>query len=204
MTIERGRSWGRQRPLAADAPVVADDAALRHHVEISRRAGERPPAVGLIGGDLCRTLGGLGDVDRLRSAAATTFTVDVVRAVVDERRELWFAAHLVGRRPLWWGWAVVAMNAQWCGEWDLGPRSHPGDGLLDLTSGSLPLGDRLEARRRARSGSHLPHPALRTSRVSSIELALPRALTLRLDGVVEGRARHLFVAVEPDALEVTV
>ena len=38
------------------------------------------------------------------------------------------------------------MNAQWLGDWDLGPRSHPNDGLLDVTDGTLPFGDRWKAR----------------------------------------------------------
>ncbi len=29
------------------------------------------------------------------------------------------------------------MNAQWLGAWDLGPKSHPGDGLLDVSDGNL-------------------------------------------------------------------
>ncbi len=32
------------------------------------------------------------------------------------------------------------MNAQWLGSWDLGPRSHPNDGLLDLTDGDPAAG----------------------------------------------------------------
>jgi hypothetical protein len=28
------------------------------------------------------------------------------------------------------------MNAQWLGSWDLGPRSHPNDGLTDVTDGA--------------------------------------------------------------------
>ena len=100
----------------------------------------------------------------------------------------WFVAHLVARRPRWSGRFAVAMNAEWLGDLDLGPRAHPGDGLLDLTEGSLGLRDRLAARRRARTGSHLPHPGLRTSRSASAELSFPDGVPVYLDGVAVGTA----------------
>ncbi len=58
------------------------------------------------------------------------------------------------------------MNAQWLGDWDLGPRAHPGDARLDVTDGRLPLGDLLKARKRVRTGTHLPHPDLVTTRTA--------------------------------------
>lgn len=204
MTIERGAPWGEAAPLPDDAPTVADDAALRRLVEAARRSGEDPPVVGLLGGDLCRTLGGTGSAERLRSAEAMTLPIDVVRVVLDEVDEHWFVAHLVARRPAWWGWACVAMNAQWLGRWDLGPRSHPDDGLVDITSGDLPVDDRWKARARLPTGTHLPHPALETERRPSARLTFPRPLVVRLDGTPVGRARAADLTVEPDALRVVV
>ena len=204
MTIERGAPWGEAMPLPAGAPTVGDDAGLRAVVESARRRGAEPPTVGLLGGDLCRTLGGSGSSERMRSEHAMTFPVDVVRVVLDGRDEHWFVAHLVARRRAWWGWACVGMNAQWLGDWDLGPRSHPDDGLVDVTLGDLPLGDRWAARTRVRSGTHLPHPALRTERARSTEVVFPRPLTVRLDGVAVGRARTVALTVEPDAIRVVI
>ncbi len=116
----------------------------------------------------------------------------------------WFVAHAVVRHPAWLGRAVVIMNAQWLGEWDLGPRAHPGDARLDVTDGALPVGDLFKARARARTGTHLPHPALATSRVGQLDLHLARPARLWLDGVAVGRVRDLSVAVEPDALQVVI
>ena len=36
----------------------------------------------------------------------------------------------VARRRGWRDFAV-AMNAQWIGEWNLGPKAHPNDGIVD-------------------------------------------------------------------------
>jgi hypothetical protein len=203
VTIEKGSAYGCAGALPRDGVVVATDAEARAVVTEARRAGRPVPPLGLVGGDLCRTLGGTGDPTRLRSPEATTFPVDVGTVLVDGRLH-WFVAHLAAHRRAWRGPFAVAMNAEWLGEWDLGPRAHPGDGLLDVTEGSLPLRDRLTARRRARTGSHLPHPALRTRRTGAITLELDRPLPVFLDGEAVGAGRRLVLRVEPDALTVVV
>lgn len=203
MTIRRGASWGSAAPLPDDGVVCASDLEARAVVEAARRSGRPVPPIGLVGGDLCRTLGGTGDVERLRSPEAMTFPVDVGSVLVDGRHH-WFVAHLIARRSWWRGRIVAIMNAQWLGAWDLGPRAHPDDALLDVTDGDLPLGDRWEARRRARTGTHLPHPALRTTRTAALQLDLDPPLDVWLDGERLGRARALSVRVEPDAIAVVV
>ena len=203
MTIRKGEAWGEAGTLPPNGLIVHSDAEARAAIEPAWRAGEGLPVLGLLGGDLCRTLGGTGDEARLTSGEAMMFPVDLGVAELDDTRHC-FVAHAVARRALWRGRAVVAMNAQWLGSLDLGPRSHPGDGLLDLTDGTLPLGQRLEARRRARTGTHLPHPALATSRTGSTTLAFDRPVDVWLDGTRVGRTRHLALTVVPDALRVVV
>ena len=203
MTIEKGRAWGAPGGLPADGVVVRSDSEARAVVTDALRAKRPVPALGLLGGDLCRTLGGIGDEARLRSEAAMTFPTDLGRVLIDGHLH-WFVAHLVARRSWWRGRAVAVMNAQWLGDWDLGPRSHPNDGLLDATDGTLPLRDRLAARRRVRTGSHLPHPNLRTRRAAALTFDLEPPLDVYLDGDPLGRARHLVVQVVPDALTVVV
>jgi len=204
MTIAKGRPWGTPGRLPDDGVAVRSDAEARAVVEAARRAGEPVPTLGLLGGDLCKTLGGLRDEARLRSAEAMTFPVDLGRVTADDRAPGWFVAHAIARGPFWTGRAVAVMNAQWLGDWDLGPRAHPDDALLDVTDGSLPLGDLAKARRRVRLGTHLPHPGLRTSRAAHVELAFDRPRVLWLDGQRVGRVHRLVVDVEPDALHVVV
>lgn len=203
MTIRAGQPWGEQRPLPPDAPVCRSDAELAALVGEHRRAGRELPTVGLLGGDLCRTLGGTGDIRRLTGASAMTLPVDVGAALVDGCLH-WFVAHLVARRSWWTGRVVAVMNAEWIGAWDVAPRGHPNDGRVDVVDGALPLGDRLKARARLRTGTHVPHPSLREERTKACQFEFAPALDVWLDGIRVGRARTLSVRVEPDALRVVV
>lgn len=203
MTIERGAAWGAPGRLPPDGVVVHSDVEARRVVESCRRAGERVPTIGLLGGDLCRTLGGTGNPERLRTDDATTFDVDVGAALVDGRPH-WFVAHLVARRSWWRGRLVAVMNAQWLGAWDLGPKAHPGDGLFDVSDANLSFNDRWHARRRLPLGTHLPHPDITTTRVAAWQTDLDPPLDVWLDGEKVVRARTLSVRIEPDALMVVV
>ncbi len=203
MTVERGHAWGAPGALPADGVVVRSDAEARQVIEQARRREQPVPVIGLLGGDLCRTLGGQGDERRLRSSDAMTFPVDIGAVLVDGRLH-WFVAHLVARRSWWRGRIIAAMNAQWLGRWDLGPRAHPGDGLLDISDADLSVSDRVKARRRLPTGTHLPHPDIDVRRVAAWQTDLAPALDVWLDGVSLGKATKLSIRVEPDAISVVV
>lgn len=212
MSIKKGRSWGHPGSLPDGGVVVSSDAGARAALEDARRRGAAYPPLGLLGGDLCRTLGGTGDEARLRSGGGTTFTVDVGQALIDGTLHL-FVAHLVARSRLWTR-AYVVMNAQWFstkqwysgrhGSWNLGPRAHPGDGLVDAYDVRLGVGDLLRVRSRLHHGAHLPHPGIKERRAASVRVELDRPLPVHLDGMPVGRARSLSVRLEPDALTVVV
>jgi hypothetical protein len=183
--------------------VVRSDAEARHVLEDARRAQEPFPPLGLLAGDLCRTLGGGagGPVEaerRLRNGEGVCFPVDVAEALVDGTLRL-FVAHLVARNAVWTR-AFVAMNAQWRGRWNLGPRAHPGDGLLDTYHAHLPPSQLLAVRARLHHGAHLPHPGIRERRAPAVSVEFDQPLRLTLDGERAGRASSLAVRVRPDAL----
>ena len=195
--ISKGSPYGEPgRPLPPHGVVCASDAEARRVLEAARRAGRPFPPLQLTGGDLCRTLGGPtpgGDV---------TFPVDLGEVLVDGRLHL-FVAHLVARTRLW-TYAFAAMNAQWLGGWNLGPRAHPNDGLLDTYEARLRPGDLLQVRARLGHGSHLPHPRIKERRVEAVQVDLPRPLPVVLDGEAVATGRTLSLRVEPDALTVVV
>ncbi len=178
--------------------VVRSDGEARAALEDARRERRPYPALGLLGGDLCRTLGG-GSGPEL---TGVRFPVDLGLVLADGRLHL-FVASLVARTPLWTR-AFVAMNAQYLGPWDVAPRAHPGDGLLDTYDVHLEPGQLTAVRSRLPQGSHLPHPGIKERRVPAVQIELERELVLRLDGKAVGKAKVLSVRVEPDALVVFV
>jgi hypothetical protein len=194
--IEKGSSYGSPgTPLPPDGVVAGSDAEARRVLESARRDGRAFPPLGLAGGDLCRTLGGPGALD-------LAFRVDLGEVLVDGRLHL-FVAHLVARTRLW-GYAFCAMNAQWLGRWNLGPRAHPNDGLLDTYEATLGVADLLRVRARLGLGAHLPHPGIKERRGAAVQVTLPRVLPVVLDGETVGAGRVLSTRVEPDALTVWV
>ncbi|MBA3654346.1 MAG: hypothetical protein H0W70_09135 [Actinobacteria bacterium] len=195
MTIEKGKAWGEPGTLAADGLSVASDEEARAAVEGARRRGGPVPMLGLRGGDLCRTLGGPG-------ALVTVFPVDVGAALLDGRLH-WFVAHLIARTPFW-RHTVAVMNAQFRGRWNLAPRGHPNDGLLDVYEADLGVADRLKVRARLESGTHLPHPGIKERRVAAVQFEFPRPTSVELDGALVAQVRTVSVRVEPDALKVVV
>jgi putative lipid kinase YegS-like protein len=200
--ISKGSPYGEPGPLPADGVIVRSDGEARAVVEPAMRLHRPLPTLGLLGGDLCRTLGGPTDAAHLRSDGAVRFPVDVGEVLLDGRLH-WFVAHLMARSR-GWGEAFVAMNAQWLGRWELGPHSHPGDGLLDTYQARLSLADRLRVRARLHGGGHLPHPGIRERRAPAVQVELSRHLPVLLDGQPVGRARNVSVRVRPDALTVVI
>ncbi|HEX7131836.1 MAG TPA: hypothetical protein VF228_04640 [Iamia sp.] len=203
MTVEKGVDWGGTGPVPDDLVVVHTDAEARAAVVAARTAGRPLPTLGLLGGDLARTLGGRGgDPARLRESG-TLATVDLGVAVLDGDRHP-FVAHLVARRSWWRGRVVAVMNAQFLGAWDVAPRAHPGDGRLDVLDGDLGPGDRWKARTRLPAGTHVPHPGIAQRRAEAWSTTLDRPTPIRLDGEVVATARTVAVEIEPDTLRVVV
>jgi hypothetical protein len=196
MSVEKGQDWGTSGPLPDDGVVVHSDAEARHVVTEARRANQPIPPLGLVGGDLCRTLGG-------RGALTTRATVDLGTALVDGRLQF-FVAHLVVRKGWLRGPLFGAFNAEWLGDWDVAPRAHPGDGRLELVDVTMSPGDRWKARRRLPTGTHLPHPGIRITRADAVQRDVPKGQSVWLDGERAGPARSVSIRLEPDVLRVVV
>lgn len=203
MTIRKGEPWGTPGPLPSHGVVVRSDAEARSVVTAARRANEPIPPLGLLGGDLCRTLGGTGDEARLRSARAIQLPVDLGAVLIDGRLH-WFVAHLAAHRSWWRGRVVVAMNAQFLGTWDVAPRGHPNDGRLEVLDADLPFDERLKVRARLKAGSHVPHPGITERHVAALQIDLGQPTPVELDGDDVGWGSSLVLSVEPDALRCVV
>jgi len=202
MTIRRGVDWGASVPAPADL-VETDDAGAATTLETARRDGRPLPAIGLLRGDLARTMGG-GSRARLEGRVVRA-EVDVLSVTSPDGAGV-AVAHVIARRRWWWGEVCLAMNAQYLGPWDVAPRGHPNDGLVDVlrVDPRMSWRARLAARRRALTGTHLPHPLIARSSARDVELHFRRRLDVYLDGRRAFRTRELHIVVQPDAMTVHV
>ncbi len=199
MPISKGEPWGVELDAApTDTVTCADDAALAAAVWSARNkatpgVGGSAPLFRIEDGDTLRTIGGPG-------SGRLALSMDVCQVMLGNRPDpIPMVAHVIARRRWWRGDAAAVMNAAWLGEWYLGPKAHPNDGLVDVTSGSLGVRDRFEAKRRAPAGGHLPHPNLRVERRSEWSHTFESPLEVFIDGVSHGRHPAISVLVHADA-----
>lgn len=208
MTIRRGQDWGRPGELDDATPVVDSDVALSLWVRDHITEGAPCGPVGLTAGDLHRTLGapqrprGLVPGEQL-----VAVDCDVIEVSSDHGVQ-YAVAHVVGTAPgphaRWTGPTFVAMNAAFIGDANLGPRAHPGDGLVDVTVGELPWRQRRVAVRREATGTHVPHPALVERRSGAWAADPDEDWALVVDGVPAGQHRAVSLRVLGAALTVLV
>ncbi len=194
MTIRPGEEWGTRVP-SPDTLVVAED----DHDAATHAPGE---PFALVRGDMHRALGHPG-LPR-RNSECTRVSIDALECTVHTNDgtvtvRLAFSSVTVGS---WWrGEHTVVSNSGFLGDLNIAPRSHPNDGVAEVfrMDGRMSFKQRLIARRRARTGTHLPHPLLSVSRGSSVSLERrgPRE-RLSLDGRAVTNWSRVDVKVIPD------
>lgn len=202
MTIRPGAPWGRELPRPAGLVVADDDAALVRTIGVP----DGPP-VAAGSGDLARTLG-VTSLDH--RSTLNEFPIDLLHLRLDDAGEPIVAcAHVIARSPWsrghWFrGPILAAMNAEFVGEWDVAPRGHPNDGRMEVfeVDASMSVRDRIAARRRLRTGTHVPHPRVNTRSLRRGTWSFVRPLEVVVDGRRIGRASSLAIEVVPDAATV--
>ena len=204
MSVEKGSDWGERGRPPDDLQVFRDPLDALDVITEARRAGRGVPPIGLDRGDLVRTLGGPTTTDLRAGGEALHVTVDLGAALIDGSLH-WFLAHLVARRSWLRGPVVVAANAAFVGEWNIAPRAHPGDGRLDTVAVTdMSIGDRVKARSRLASGTHVPHPDITVRRPKAAQYDFERPMKVWLDGRLVGPARTLSVRIEADAVDLWI
>jgi len=134
--IRKGEVWGRPVDLDGTEPEASSDAEV---ARLMSRPLDSP--VVLRGGDLYHSLGGRASSPVDLDGPVMALPIDLVAVRVDGVDRV-AAAHVVARRRWWSGEFAVAMNGTHLGEWNLGPKAHPNDGLIDVTTGRLDVRDR--------------------------------------------------------------
>ena len=208
MTIKPTQGWGRTVERPANLVTVTDDATLASHLAALRGDPTLPP-IAVSGGDLARTVGG---AERPSGPTVNELPIDLLTVRLGGRADpVTACAHVVARSPWWRGswWrgpVLVVMNAEFLGSFDVAPRGHPNDGRVEVLEAStdLTLRQRLAARKRLRTATHIPHPTIATRSVRQASWTFPRPMAIAIDGRRHGRTRTIDVTVTPDAAIVHV
>ena len=198
MTIKRGEDWGHMGPVAEGTPVARSDAELAAMFKVQDGQIVGPDLVGLLDGDLAQTVGASGDEALLRGTDRPHLPIDLAVVSLDGR-ELVMAGSLVIRARWWTGPVWAAMNAAFLDDWNVAPAGHPNDGRLDVIEANLSMGDRLKARDRLPTGSHVPHPDISVRRLKEASWSPTRRQFVFVDHVQYGGVSEVAVVVHPDA-----
>jgi len=95
---------------------------------------------------------------------------------------------------------VVIANGEYLRGNDVVPRGHPSDGHFEVHVYAVEPGQRRRMRARLASGTHVPHPGIRTLHGARASVRWDRPVPLEVDGSAQGRAQALDVVILPGAL----
>jgi hypothetical protein len=211
MTIAKGVQWGDRGPAPHRTRVARSDCEIVALIRAEVVMGQRPEPLWLLGGDLATSVGARPDgAGRSDDGTAMLLPCDAMIVHFDDNEPDVAVAHVIVRRRGrlgWWRGRVMAlMNAEWVGPWDVTPRSHPNDGAVELVvaDASLSWRARWQMRGRLPSGTHLPHPGLSVTKVTSYEIELSAREGIWIDGVARGGVCRVRVEVRPDAWTIAV
>lgn len=205
MTIEKGKPWGQEILVPDSVVSIGGDYEL---AQIDKTA-----VCVLSGGDLWRALG--EPVIKSVGSTATAVEVDAIEVTITlrgvERVVIASSSIEIGSwvsKSLLKPFRYVALtNSGILSGCNIAPRAHPNDGYLHVMNveASMPLMQRVISRRRAKTGSHIPHPNISVSRINAFELIREtRNETLRIDGRTIREWDSLTVRVLPDYWNVII
>ena len=204
MSVRRNEDWGELGKMPDDTVVAASDREVSRLAERAWSDHAALPEVGLIGGDLRRALGGRRDSRNLHDDEDVLGAMIDVGSVTVDGRRFAFVAHVIARSRWWSGPVFAVMNSEWLGDWIVAPRAHPGDGYFDLVEARLSLGDRIKARHRLPTGTHVPHPSIHVRKVTEAEINFGTTRKIYVDGENVGTAAAVQIACHRDALRAYV
>lgn len=178
MTIKKGEEWGERISVPHDFHIAEDDADLASY--------EPNEIIALRRGDMHRALGQPtipGSTPECTSVHVDALLCRITMrdGSISER----YAASSVSFGTWWSGEYVIVSNSGFFQGLNIAPRSHPNDGIVELFTISIAMSwrQRFLARRRARTGTHIPHPNLSIQRVQHHSTArTDRRQRLSLDG----------------------
>ena len=207
MTIRRGTNWGQQIARPVDLVTCQDDVEASMLITDNLLKSLELPTIAIRNSNLARVLG----IDGAKFAPDMTTNVfstlfDLIRVdclTVKNTAVTVFGLGYALLRNSWWRGEIIAvLNESFIGDLDCAPRAHPNDGKLDvvIVSSEMKLSQRLRASRRARSGTHIPHPNITIAQKTYFEAAIGTPKMLVVDGRQISAVKACKFTVIPDAV----
>lgn len=204
MTIRKGEGWGKRIPTPSAVRLVESDADLSKC--------SRTDFVSLTNGDIYQTLGSPRPVqseDECTLLPIDALQVQVVNTdgsdqefVAASRIEIGSFLSLVGHKRF-----VCVTNGGMVNGRNIAPRAHPNDGRFDIMTfeASMSFRNRLTARKKAATGTHLPHPHISVRQADTFSVKkFGRGERLSIDGKTVREWSEVFVTILPDYWQVVV
>lgn len=169
----------------------------------------QPDAViALTGGNLWKSLG--RPAPATIGSEATLVAIDAIEIIVTtEASSLNLKAAASIEIGKWFsrGRYIAVSNSSFIDRVNIAPRAHPNDGIFDIVNiaHTMSLRQRISAFRRAHTGTHLPHPDIQSSRVTSANFSrASRRESLRIDGVRCHNWSSIALTIRPDYWHVVI
>ncbi|TSA51591.1 MAG: hypothetical protein D4R44_07725 [Actinobacteria bacterium] len=205
MVVSKGKYYGRAVPRPSELAILHSDAQLAARFSINER--KNLGACTISHGSIARSLG----ITDTKTVTETMHMIDIDLIDVQYRvkldplvtQKLVVAGNVVLRNALWRKELIVVSNSGFVNNRDALPKAHPNDGLLDIltVSPNMSLRQRCVAMRRAKQGSHLPHPQMIASQNSTFRWSGP-ALRMYADDVRINGVVWMQCDILPDALTI--
>ena len=209
MTIRKGDLWGEPCSAPIGLPEFATERDLGGNI---RTSGTIPEAV-LKSGTLNQALGvATATPDR----GQIKVMIDLIKVEYTGRDgcdhdDIAVGSVLIGRRS-WLGGLCIVSNCGYLGTREVLSKAHPNDGVMDVLAvrSSMPFMQRLQALRKIRTSSHLPHPDISTKQTERFswpivgDEARSKGARLVIDGESLGLVKSVRMQVIPDAITLYV
>lgn len=204
MTIRKGEQWGRR---------IAKPSRIRHvssDAELAQCSSE--DFISLGDGDIYATIGSptmLPDLDECTLLPIDALHVKILSLDASEKYCTAASCVEIGSfiSLLKSGRYICVTNGGIVSGRNFAPRAHPNDGRLDimLVAESMSFRDRLTARKKAITGTHIPHPSISLRQDETFSAKrLGERDKLQIDGVTVANWIEVSVSIVPDYWQIVV
>lgn len=207
MTIRRFAEWGKLIPQPKIIEICNSDAQIAKIATRFRSSGSQIPHLFATAGSLAASLGTALTKPNSEVRELPIDLLSISYSTDDGAQRTSIAANSVlMRNRLWTGRIVAVTNSGYLGNWEIAPRAHPNDGLFDVVEVNADMSwrQRIIARHRLPRGTHMPHPSVGIRQCSSESWIFVKPIGLYLDDEFVERTTHVYITIEPDALNLVI